>query len=46
MKYFKIWDTLWYVVWMTAETLHINLGRFAPWIFAQMMGVSKYKRIS
>jgi hypothetical protein len=29
---------------MIAEYFNLDLGRVAPWVFAQMMGCSKYKK--
>ena len=32
------WRGLWALVWATAETLRVDLGDAAPWVFGQMMG--------
>jgi len=40
-----LWRKFWYLVWRTSELFGFSLGRFAPWIFGQMIGASHYKRI-
>jgi len=37
LDYFKLWQLLWQTVWNLSEYLNIGLGRFAPWIFGQMI---------
>jgi hypothetical protein len=29
---------IWRLVWRPSEAFGINLGRFAPWVFGQMIG--------
>ena len=41
----KLWQLLWYTVWNISEFTGIGLGRFAPWVFHQMIGSSHYKKI-
>ena len=41
----KLWQLGWNVVWNMSEFTGIGLGRLAPWVFAQMIGAEKYKRI-
>ena len=41
----KLWQLSWSIVWNISEFTGIGLGRLAPWIFAQMIGAEKYKRI-
>jgi hypothetical protein len=41
----NIWQWLWFKVWLICEYFNFDLGRIASWIFAQMMGCSKYKKI-
>ena len=35
----KTWNIFWRIVWNTSETLNISLGKFAPWVFEQMIGL-------
>lgn len=35
---------IWLVIWNLSEMLNIGLGRFAPWVFGQMIGRSR-KRV-
>lgn len=43
----NLWKLLWGMVWALSEFTGIGLGRFAPWVFHQMIGsdvsVSKIK---
>lgn len=39
------WKAFWSWIWELHEKLSISFGRLAPWVFAQMIGCSKYKRI-
>jgi hypothetical protein len=39
------WDTLWRVVWNVSEWSGIGLGRFAPWVFHQCMGMYDCKQL-
>jgi len=41
----KLWMSFWKVIWDTSEFMDISLGKYAPWIFAQMVGCKKYKKI-
>lgn len=34
----NIWRMLWAAVWSISESTGIGLGRFAPWVFHQMIG--------
>lgn len=34
----NLWQKLWSVVWNISESTGIGLGRFAPWVFHQMIG--------
>ncbi|EKC9721110.1 hypothetical protein OQL67_004355 [Salmonella enterica] len=34
----NLWRWIWRQVWMLSETTGISLGRFAPWVFHQMIG--------
>jgi hypothetical protein len=43
MKY--IWRIFWCIIWDYSEFFNVDLGRFAPWIFAQKIG-AKYKRVN
>lgn len=36
-------QNFWTFVWNMSETLHIRLGRFAPWVFGQMIGSKPVK---
>ena len=33
-----LWRGFWRFVWRFSEACGINLGRFAPWVFGQMIG--------
>lgn len=37
----KVWQKFWGLVWQLSEATNIGLGRFAPWVFEQMIGCSK-----
>jgi len=39
-----LWQELWSVVWNLAEYTGTGLGRFAPWVFGQMMGCKAEKK--
>jgi hypothetical protein len=41
----KPWRDLWGLVWFLSEFTGIGLGRFAPWVFGQMIG-RKGKRVN
>lgn len=34
----NIWRKLWSCVWSLSEYTGIGLGRYAPWVFHQMIG--------
>ncbi|EDP9653362.1 hypothetical protein K9D89_000711 [Salmonella enterica] len=34
----NLWRWIWRQVWMLSEATGISLGRFAPWVFHQMIG--------
>jgi hypothetical protein len=34
----KMWQWVWFQVWEFSEFFRLPLGRFAPWVFNQMMG--------
>lgn len=34
----NLWRSLWAAVWNLSESTGIGLGRFAPWVFHQMIG--------
>lgn len=36
--YPRWWRALWAAVWNASEASGIGLGRFAPWVFEQMIG--------
>ena len=36
-----LWKEFWSVVWNLAEYFHVDLCRFAPWVFGQMIGCKK-----
>lgn len=38
MKYFNLWRWFWGRVWALSEWSGVGLGRFAPWVFHQMIG--------
>lgn len=38
------WQAIWLLIWNISEYSHFGLGRFAPWIFSQMIG-SRRKKI-
>lgn len=38
---FNLWQWLWSQVWNLSEWSGIGLGRFAPWVFHQMIGCDK-----
>jgi len=40
-----IWRWFWKEVWMFSEMTGIGLGRFAPWVFGQMIGATSMKRV-
>lgn len=33
-----MWQAFWGRIWWLSETLHVPLGRIAPWVFGQMIG--------
>lgn len=35
---FNLWRGIWGYVWMLSEKTGIGLGRYAPWVFHQMIG--------
>lgn len=35
---FNLWRWVWGKVWALSEWSGIGLGRFAPWVFHQMIG--------
>jgi len=37
----NLWRLLWTFVWNASEFTGIGLGRFAPWVFHQMVGCDK-----
>ncbi len=37
----NLWQWTWCKVWWLSETTKIPLGRFAPWVFHQMIGCDK-----
>ncbi|MBK5145103.1 hypothetical protein I2494_15545 [Budviciaceae bacterium BWR-B9] len=39
----KAWQWFWLQVWELSEWTGIGLGRFAPWVFSQMIGVRGVK---
>lgn len=39
-----MWQKLWSTVWNLSEYTGIPLGRFAPWVFGQMIGVKGEKQ--
>ena len=44
---FNLWRWLWSRVWLLSERSGIGLGRFAPWVFHQMMGSdTKFKKVN
>ena len=34
----NLWQKIWSMVWYASEYTGIGLGRFAPWVFHQMIG--------
>jgi hypothetical protein len=40
----RIWQGFWGRVWWFSEFSGIGLGRFAPWVFGQMIRVKGVKR--
>lgn len=34
----NLWRKLWGFVWCVSESSGVGLGRFAPWVFHQMIG--------
>jgi len=42
--YLKVWQLLWQSVWNLTDFLGIGLGRFAPWVFAQMTGATHWRK--
>lgn len=42
----KTWMFFWKTVWVAHEFMGISFGKYAPWIFAQMIGCKKYKKIN
>lgn len=34
----NLWRKLWGFVWCVSESSGIGLGKFAPWVFHQMIG--------
>lgn len=43
----NLWRWVWGKVWWLSETTKIPLGRFAPWVFHQMIGCDKpVKKVS
>ncbi|MCI0392225.1 MAG: hypothetical protein MOB07_26135 [Acidobacteria bacterium] len=34
----SLWRGFWRLVWRSAEACGVDLGRFAPWVFGQMIG--------
>lgn len=42
----NLWQSLWSWVWRASEYTGIVLGRFAPWVFHQMIGCdTKCRRV-
>lgn len=39
---FNLWRWVWGVVWQLSEVSGVGLGRFAPWVFHQMIGCDKH----
>lgn len=39
-----MWRSIWQLVWDISEWSGVGLGRFAPWVFQQMIG-AKRRRI-
>ncbi len=38
-----MWRFIWKRIWNLSESLNIGLGRFAPWVFSQMIGKERNK---
>ena len=36
---------IWSWIWDTSEALGVGLGRFAPYVFAKMIGCEGYRRV-
>lgn len=34
----NLWKFIWSTVWNISERTGVGLGRFAPWVFHQMIG--------
>ncbi|EMI8339103.1 hypothetical protein [Proteus mirabilis] len=42
----NLWRWIWGKVWCLSEWSGIGLGRFAPWVFHQMIGYNiKFKKV-
>ena len=39
-----LWQEFWSIVWNMAEYFNVDLGRFAPWVFGQMIGCKSEKQ--
>lgn len=39
------WRSLWAIVWGLSERTGIGLGRLAPWVFEQAMGLKGGRRV-
>lgn len=35
----------WRQVWITAEAMHINLGRLGPFVFGKMLGATRWEQV-
>lgn len=38
-------NKFWLFIWNTAEAFHIDLGRFAPFVFGKMMGAKSWRKL-
>ncbi len=41
-----LWQEIWSIVWNLSEFTHIGLGKYAPWVFCQMIGSKKMEKKS
>jgi len=41
----RIWRKFWLLVWNTSEFIGIGLGRFAPWVFKQIIECSDFELV-
>ena len=40
----RLWQWFWKQVWLSSETLGIDLGRLGPWVLGQAVGASSMRK--